>query len=246
MLTREKIIEALERIPFFRSLEDEVREKLLPYAELRVLKAGERLWFEGQNSERFSFVARGRVKLVKNAYGGRDTILEMPAQGDLLCASAVCSFVPYCCSSESMEDDTEVVLLPRRDVLALVEQKPNVARAFVREVTCRAIHLCQRVEELSGGQVEQRIALLLLKLADRMGRADENGLIRIRIPLTRQDIADLCGTTVETTIRIMSRFKKKQIVDKITRGFLITDRKELELISKGVHKTGHPPLPTVD
>jgi len=244
MSRKEELLVAWERVPFLRSLPNECKEQLLPYAELKMVSNGERLWYEGENAEQFSFMIRGRVKLVKTNESGRDTILEMPASGELLCGNAVSCFIPYCCSAECMEDGTMVVILLRRDILALVEQEPEVARNFVREITCRGIHLCERVEELSGGQVEQRIALLLLKLADRAGVPLEGGAIKIRIPLSRQDLADLCGTTVETAIRVMSRLKKLGVVETAARGFLIKNRQQLELVSQGV-RPGTPKLPIV-
>jgi len=129
-----------------------------------------------------------------------------------------------------MEEGSEIVVLPRRDVLALVERSPMAARAFMREITGRGVNMCQRVEELAGIKVEQRIAMLLLKLADRAGVPLQKGGIRVPVPLSRQDIADLCGTTIETSIRVMSGLRKKGVVTNAARGFVVECRESLEQI----------------
>ena len=225
-----QVMETFERVPFLRALSPADRELLAPYAELRTMTRTEALWSEGQPSGEFAFVVRGRMKMVKAAHSGRQTILEMGAPGDLLCANAVCGYLPYCCSGVCMEEGTEIVILPRRDVLALVERSPMAARAFIREVTGRGVSMCQRVEELAGVKVEQRIAMLILRLADRAGVPLQDGAIRVPIPLSRQDVADLCGTTIETAIRVMSGLRKKGVVKNAARGFVVDNREALEAI----------------
>jgi CRP/FNR family transcriptional regulator len=132
-----------------------------------------------------------------------------------------------------MEDEVEVALVPRRDVLELLERSPAAGRAFLREVTSRGMSLCQRVEELSTGQVERRIATLLLHLADQVGVPWSGEGTWIPIPLSRQDLADLCGTTIETAIRVMTRLRREGIVRSAARGLVITDRLSLERAARG-------------
>jgi CRP-like cAMP-binding protein len=228
MLTRE----AFDRIPFLKSLDADGRRRLLQHAEVRVLGRGQHVWLDGQSGDEVAFALRGRMKLVKRGEDARETILDLAAPGDLLCTSAIHSTAPYCCSSTAMEDETEVLVLPRREVLDTIEHSAAAARAFVREMGCRTEGLCRRVEELASGHVEQRIATLLLKLTDRVGV--KNGIgIKVPVPLSRQDIADLCGTTVETAIRVMSRLKKQEVVQSMVRGFLVRDRARLEDIARG-------------
>ncbi len=170
---------------------------------------------------------------MKTNEGGREAILELCGPGELLCASAVCSFAPYCCAAAAMEDDVEVAVVPRRDLLELLERSPVAARAFLHEVTGRGMHLCERVEQLSTGLVERRIATLLLRLAEQVGvpRVDEGTWIPIE--LSRQDLADLCGTTIETAIRTMTRLGREGVVRSAARGLVVVDRPALETIARG-------------
>ena len=82
--------------------------------------------------------------------------------------------------------------------------------------------------------VEYRMAHLLLKLADRIGEESTDSGIKIPLFLSRQDIADLVGTTVETAIRVMSRWRKMDIVTNDKRGIIIRDRETLEDLAAGI------------
>jgi CRP/FNR family transcriptional regulator len=221
------IADAFRQVPFVQALAPAERDRLAPHARTRALLPGEDCWSEGQPADDFAFVVRGQVKLVKASETGRETILEMSGAGELLCGSTVLCYAPHCCSAVAMESPTEVLLLPRRDVLELVERNPLAARALMRELADRGLAMCRRVEELGAGPVEQRIARFLLKLARRSGVARPGQGTYVPLRLTRRDLADLCGTTVETASRVMSRFRKQGLVTPSRRGFVLAERPSL-------------------
>ena len=88
------------------------------------------------------------------------------------------------------------------------------------------------IKNLAVDRVEQRIANILLKLADKLGIPMEEGIL-LNLSLTRQDLADMVGTTVETTIRVMSRFTKKKIIKPVNGKILILTPNTLRKISEG-------------
>jgi CRP/FNR family transcriptional regulator len=114
----------------------------------------------------------------------------------------------------------------------LFERFPAFATTLLGEATRHTMHACDRIEQLSSGQVEQRLATLLVRLAHRVGVERPRQGVWIPVPLSRQDLADMCGTTVETIIRTMSRFRKSKLVRPATRGFLITSPAELEELAR--------------
>jgi len=81
-------------------------------------------------------------------------------------------------------------------------------------------------------RVEQRIAHILLKLAGKVGVSEKGGIM-INLPLTRQDLADMAGTTVETAIRVMSRFTKSRIIKPANGRIFLLNRQALERILEG-------------
>jgi CRP-like cAMP-binding protein len=99
-------------------------------------------------------------------------------------------------------------------------------------LTHRIAELTRRIPEVAGGRVETRLAHLFLKLADKVGRPDGRGTF-IPMALSRQDLADLTGTTIETCIRIMSRWGKEGSVITEKDGFIVVDRSTLERLAQG-------------
>jgi len=74
-------------------------------------------------------------------------------------------------------------------------------------------------------------ARLFATLAERMGQKRTDGSVFVALPLSRQDIADLVGTTIETAIRVMSRWQKEGVVETDKKGFLIRDPRALASIA---------------
>ena len=94
------------------------------------------------------------------------------------------------------------------NLMGIIERFPH----FMYDITA---NLGERVREFSDTlknialeRVESRIAALLIKLAEKTGEKAAAGAIEITMRLTKQDIAEMVGTTVETSIRVMSRFRK--------------------------------------
>jgi CRP/FNR family transcriptional regulator len=105
-------------------------------------------------------------------------------------------------------------------------------RGLLSAFTRRIVELAQRISEVAGSRVETRFAHLFLKLADRMGRPHGEGVL-IPMVLTRQELADLTGTTIETCIRVMSRWGKEGVVQTEKAGFVLADRAALEDLIRG-------------
>lgn len=221
---------AVEQIPFLRSLPPEDLECLRPQALCRRVARGEAVWWDGEASGDFIFLAGGRVKLVKSGAGGREVIVDLCSPGQLLCASASWCLAPYCCSAVSLED-TFVVTISRHGLMSLLEQSPAASKSFLHQVTGRDAELSRRIQELAAGQVDRRIAGLLLRLSEQLGVPHEDGGIRVPLTLSRQDLADLTGTTIETAIRVMSRFSRQDVVHTLSKGFHITDPAALQEIA---------------
>ena len=97
-------------------------------------------------------------------------------------------------------------------------------------MTLRLVELTRRLAETTGTRVETRLARLFLKLADAFGAADRGGTF-IALPLGRQELADLTGTTFETSIRVKSRWQKDDPVRTEKDGFVIINRRTLEDIA---------------
>jgi CRP-like cAMP-binding protein len=219
------------RVPFLAALSAAELDRVRPCAVLRRLGPGQKVWHEDDAPGEFVFVVEGHVKLARAADSGREVILHTCGVGTLLCGSAVGTGGRYCCGAATLEATT-LVAVPRCALLDLVDRNPPAARAFLDEAARREVALTSRIEELSAGHVERRVAALLVRLLEQAGLVEDGG---VRIPLTfsRQDLADLCGTTVETVIRTMSRLRRGGIVQTVEGGFLVRDAERLEALARG-------------
>ncbi|MGC4084322.1 MAG: Crp/Fnr family transcriptional regulator [Vicinamibacterales bacterium] len=127
-------------------------------------------------------------------------------------------------------EETACILIPRATFFLLLEQHPTLVRGILTGLTLRLIELTKRLAELSGGRVEARFARLFLKLAQDIGRPHPSGS-HVALPLSRQELADMTGTTIETCIRIMSRWGKDDIVRTEKDGFIVVDTPTLEALA---------------
>jgi CRP-like cAMP-binding protein len=218
-------------LPFLAALSPGDRSRLVGLARVRSLGRGQPVWRLGAPVDEFLFVVRGRVKLINVTSEGREAIVDLRDRGQLLCSGVTGLDSPYCCSAVAHVDDVEIVGFPREETLALIDKNPAVARAFMRETAACTVTLCRRVEELASGGVERRLAMLLLRLADHVGQAAPDG-VWIPVGLSRQDLADLCNSAVETAIRTMSRLAKDGIVETRPGGFLLRDRAALAALAE--------------
>ena len=127
-------------------------------------------------------------------------------------------------------EPTAVSSFRGRHFFSLLETHPTLVRGLLVGLTHRLVELTNRLAELSGGRVEGRLARFFLKLADQMGQPVRDGTF-IPLALSRQELADMIGTTIETSIRIMSRWGKEDIVRTEKDGFVLLDRPALESLA---------------
>ena len=225
----EALVDTLRRMTIFRRLSVEDRQRLASAAMTRTYDKGSALFNEGDPSDVLYTVVSGRVKVFKTTPRGTDVILEFFGPGDPVGAVAVYESRPYPASAVALEPTT-CVLIPRQAFFALLEAHPTLVRGLLTGLTHRLVELTNRLTELSGGRVEARLARFFLKLATDMGQPQSEGTF-IPLALSRQEIADMIGTTIETSIRVMSRWGKDHLVRTERDGFLVLDRAALETIS---------------
>lgn len=216
-----------DAIPLLAGFRAADRAALEPYCRVRGYDKGETIFDEGVDADRIYFVVHGRVKIVKAA-GTRDIILEILGAGEPVGAVAAFERRPFPATAITLEPSS-LLSIPEREFFQLLESRPEMTRHLVSGLTMRLMMMNKRLADMTG-TAEARTAKLFLTLADRMGEARE-GKTFIALPLSRQELADLIGTTLETAIRLMSRWQKEGIILTEKEGFLIVDKAALESLS---------------
>lgn len=218
--------EVLRLTPVFRKLSPHDLHTIAEAAALRRFEKGETVFAEAAPSDAFYTIASGRVKIFKTLASGKDLILEVFGSGDPLGAVAAYDGRPFPASAVALED-TVCVVIPRPLFFRLLEEHPSLVRGLMLGLTIRLVELTNRLAELSGARIEPRFARVFLKLGAEQGRPERGGTF-IPVSLSRRELADMTGTTIETAIRIMSRWGKENIVRTEKDGFVLLDRVTLE------------------
>jgi CRP/FNR family transcriptional regulator len=183
---------------------------------------------EGAAADDLFTVLSGSVMLLKRNPAGRAVGIDICVAGNPLGAEWIMTRSTSVATAVAVER-TVCVVTPRPIVQELLRVQPSLVRAVIAQSAEQERHLIDRIAVSSGSRVEARFAHLFLELSAAVGRSDR-GRVVIRLPLLRHDLALLTGTTVETAIRVMSRWEKQQLVTTRPDGFVVHDCQALERI----------------
>lgn len=216
-------------IPLFENLSPEELQEFEPYLIKRSFKKKEYIFSEGTAPEWFYILSHGKVKITKLSNDGKEIILEIISPHDIFGGVAVLRNIPYPANAVAMED-SDVLRISRNNMMRLTDRFPNLMHALALELGDRVKNSMESLKNIALERVESRIAALLLKLANKVGVKQNDGVL-IDMRLTKQDVADMVGTTVETSIRSFSKFKKDGLVTDADGKFIIRNMEKLADIS---------------
>ncbi len=204
------IIETLKKSEIFSILTDEELGEIIGRFKKFSFEKDTVIFMEGDPSDWFYLVATGRVKILKHSIAGKDIILEIISPGDVFGGLAVLDSIPFPASAQAMEPVT-VIRISRKNLFDVMNEHSALKLSIVKSFSSRLRNAHETLKNIATERVEKRIASLLLKLSEKVG-VEDDGYKKIDFPLTRQEIAEMVGTTVETCIRTMSKFQKQGIV----------------------------------
>jgi CRP-like cAMP-binding protein len=222
-------VKNIKKIDLFKNLSDEEIKELEPYLTSTQYKKRKEIFSEGDAPEWFYIVVRGKVKITKISHEGKEIILEIISPTDIFGGVAVIRGIPYPANAVAMED-TEVLKITRKHLMRLVDRFPNLMYCIALQLGDRMKSSYDSLKNIALERVEARIAALLLKLSNKVGTETSEGLV-IDMRLTKQDVADMVGTTVETSIRTFSKFKKEGLVSDADGKIIIKDIEGLTELS---------------
>ncbi|MFN7065685.1 MAG: Crp/Fnr family transcriptional regulator [Aquificaceae bacterium] len=223
-------LEFLRKIHLFEDLSENELKDAIKYMQLRTFKRNEYLFFEEEAEPGVYILTDGFIKLLKETHDARIVIVRLVYPGDVFGWIEWGKRTPKNTYTAKAMIDSKALYISNRDFINLAIKQPAIAIKMTCESTATLMHSYETLKSIAGGKVEERIAKVLLEIADRIGRKYED-LIVIDAPLTRLDIAEMTGTTVETTIRVMSKWKKQGIIN-AERGYIeILKRRELEKLA---------------
>ena len=207
----------------FSSLNDDELGELSDLAIERSFVPNEFIFWDGDAPEWFYIVAEGKVKVLKYSSSGKEFIIAFFGPGEMFGEVAVFENKPYPASAQAVAE-TKVVGIKTEDFLSFLANHPQVALRIINVLGGRLRDAQSRLRDLAGERVEQRLASVLLMLSAKRG---------LTLPFTRQEIADMAGTTTETAIRVMSHLKDREIIRSVRGKVIILNEEKLRLLSEG-------------
>ena len=213
----------LKRSLIFSTLDEDELAELAGLATEISFTPGEFVFWDGDAPDWFYMVAEGKVKVVKYSSLGKEFIIAFFGTDEMFGEVAVFQNRPYPASAQAVTE-ARVLRIGRPDFLSFLARRPEVALRIISVLGGRLRDAQGRLRDLAGERVEQRLAGTLLMLSAKLGPT---------LPFTRQEIADMAGTTTETAIRFMTHLKDRGIVRSSRGKVVILDEVKLKLLSEG-------------
>ncbi|MGI6604049.1 MAG: Crp/Fnr family transcriptional regulator [bacterium] len=213
-------------VPIFSSLDTAGLLEVSSLIEHREYQRGELLFSQGDAGNYLYIVRFGRIKLYTVSAEGRQQIIRILERGDFFGELALFQNTRQSYCAEAM-DDSGICLLPQESLKSLLREKPEIALSLLDAMSVRLAQAEDFIGELTLKNVEGRLASWLLVMAQK-GIPTSQG-IRIRLDFTREELAQLLGTTIETVSRRLNALQAKGIIElQGHRTILIRDVKKLE------------------
>lgn len=205
----------------FRDLSEEELLGLAHVTAERSYPKKAKIFHEGGEKEAVYFIKEGLVKTFKTDENGHEQIMSFLKRGEMFPHTGFFHEEPYPATAEAIVD-TALLAIPVRAFERMLLGTPSIAVKIMRVMSEKIRELQGKLQELTGQDVQDRGQSFLLKLAEYYGTS-KDGEIRIAIPMTHQDIANVIGTTRETVNRLLNQLRKEGILDADRNGFVIYD-----------------------
>jgi CRP/FNR family transcriptional regulator len=213
--------EFIERAKALSGAEPALLDRMAAAASTRTLGRGELLWRAGDPAKALTVIKSGLVKVVRPAARGRASICGIFGPPDTIGDLAVLRGIAYPADAVVATESATVISVPGALVNDPSSQTTSLAMSMACSMQTKLAALHDKVEVLSAGSVEARLATLLLKLYDRFGDDFDDGSHSIPVALSRRELAELVATSFETAIRVMTRWEREGVVNTTPSGFTV-------------------------
>ena len=200
----------LRRVSVFQNATDEDLKLIAQHAIERSIEESEFFFFQGDPAVYLYVLVSGRAKLMQTNPAGQQVNLRTISEWQLFGAlGAVRENATYPATAQAMEQSTALAI--KSDYLKeLMETRPYLSFDLMRLMTGYIQEMQERYRELATEKVERRIARALLRLVAQMGTKVDGG---IELTFTRQDLAEMSGTTLYTVSRVLSEWERQGLVE---------------------------------
>jgi CRP-like cAMP-binding protein len=201
----------VENLPLFAGLGAAELDAVLSEARSARYAKNSAVFEQGEEAHSFFLLLHGHVRATQTTPAGQQIVMRYVTPGETFGVAMAIGLTKYPATATAV-DDSVVLAWPSTAWPRLVAQHPSLAANTLQMVGSRLQETHTRVVEMSTQQVERRIAHALLRLAKQAGRKSEQG-VEIDFPISRQDVAEMTGTTLHTVSRTLSAWEQQGLIE---------------------------------
>lgn len=202
---------AIRQVEIFKVLPPQDQQAIASLGFPRQVESSAYFFHEGDPASHIYILLTGRAKLTKLSPDGQQTNLRTLQPYQLFGAvGAVRPTSPYPASAQALEDCSSIGI-ESQAFSNLLKERPAVSFGLLELMAGYIQEMQERYHELATERVQQRIARVLLRLAAQAGRKQQTGVL-IDLPFSRQELAEMAGTTLYTVSRVLSAWEKQGLV----------------------------------
>ena len=209
-------------------------QRIAAAARIKEFARGEILYRQGDSVEHVILLTSGFVKIIQLGVSGDQVILRFLVPGDVLGATALYSHDTHCNAAQAFRV-CQALVWDAGTFKALVDRQPVLQQNMARLLGEDLLELEERFRDVTTERVPPRVARQVLRLVEKIGRP-VNG--EVEISLSREELAQMVGTTLFTVSRLLSAWETRGMVKPRREGVTVCDIASLRAISGAFLKTG--------
>jgi len=222
----------VEELDIFAGMGPGEIDDVLSYATSRRYPSGEPVFEQGSDAQQFFLLLHGRLRATQVTSEGQQVVVRMVNPGDICGIARAYRRTDYPATATAVADSI-LLVWPMGVWDDFMRKHPVLAVNAMRTLGGRLQEAQTRMRELATEAVERRVAHAVLRLANQAGKRESDG-VRIDFPLSKQDVAEMTGTTLHTVSRIFTAWEAAGLIEGGRQKLKVCAPHELVLIGDGL------------
>ncbi|WP_066257076.1 Crp/Fnr family transcriptional regulator [Neobacillus drentensis] len=216
------IKKVLADFTLFRELTDFEITKIADISIAREWKKQSHVFLQGDPLENVYFIYDGKIKIYKSDINGKEQIVAIAKKGEMFPHVGFFRKGDYPAYAEVLEPST-LIAIPISKFETVLIENPELCIKVFKVLGEKIVDLQNRLEEQILNNTYEQIIKLLIRLAQKHGKEQEDGTILLKSEFTNKDLANMIGTTRETISRTLTKMKKDELIEVDDEGNMIVD-----------------------
>lgn len=204
------LLEEIGKLPLFQGVAQGELERLIRTSHRKRRQAGEFYFLQDDPAENMYVLLEGRVKLSQAGPDGGQVLIRVITPVSVFAMVAMTTASSYLVTAQAAEDSL-ALYWTRQQLMEFLQRTPQTAHNAMRIMAEQLQEIHERFRQVTSERVERRLVYTLFRLAAQAGKQVERGVL-IDLTLTRQDLAEMSGTTLYTVSRLLSGWEKQGLV----------------------------------